>query len=128
MKILLLMVSLVVPTMVVADTSYFCIEEKALENHFDEGVMHVNGREFLMGDLHDWPKADDDYSVSFMVRSSIWLREFLDEDAVFGVREDLTMRYQEQRDPGSAPSDLEAAGRLTVPFYTIDFDFRLAKA
>lgn len=87
MRFLLLMTSLVVPTTASADTSYFWAEEEVLANHFDSGVMHVNGREFLMGDLHDWPKASDDYSVSFMVRSSIWLREFLDDDAV--------LRYQD---------------------------------
>lgn len=82
MKFLLLMASLVVPTIASADTSYFWAEEEVLANHFDNGVMHVNEREFLMGDLHDWPLASDDYSVSFMLRSSIWLREFLVDDAV----------------------------------------------
>ena len=52
---------------------------------------------------------------------------YLDEDAVFGVRQDLTMRYQEHRDPKKAPGDLEARDRLTTPFYMIDFDFRLAR-
>ncbi len=52
---------------------------------------------------------------------------YLDEDAVFGVREDLMMRYREHTDPKNAPSDLEAGERLTTPFYMIDFDFRLAK-
>jgi hypothetical protein len=61
---------------------YFQQEEKALANQFVDGVMHVNGREFLMGDLHEWPKGTHDYSVHFMVRSSIWLREFLDNDPI----------------------------------------------
>ncbi|MGI9501339.1 MAG: dioxygenase [Geminicoccaceae bacterium] len=52
---------------------------------------------------------------------------YLDEDAVFGVREDLTMHYREHRDQDAAPADLEARDRLTTPFYMIDFDFRLAK-
>ena len=52
---------------------------------------------------------------------------YLDEDAVFGVRQDLTMHYQEHVDPNDAPADLEARERLTSPFYMIDFDFRLAK-
>jgi hypothetical protein len=86
MKNLLLMASLLAPTMSIADTSYFWLEEQTLANHFDDGVMHVNEREFLMGDLHDWPMGSDDFSVSFMVRSSVWLREFLDEDEV--------LRYQ----------------------------------
>ena len=52
---------------------------------------------------------------------------YLDEDAVFGVRQDLTMHYQEHHDYGDAPSDLKAKDRLTTPFYMIDFDFRLAR-
>ena len=87
MKHLLLITSLAVPTIAGADTTNFWAEEEVLANHFDNGVMHVNEREFLMGDLHDWPKASHDFSVSFMVRSSIWLREFLDGDAV--------LRYQD---------------------------------
>lgn len=61
---------------------YFQEEERVLANKFSDGIMHVNGREFLMGDLHEWPKGTDDYSVDFMVRSSIWLRDFLHNDPV----------------------------------------------
>ena len=53
---------------------------------------------------------------------------YLDQDAVFGVREDLIMHYREHRDHAEAPADLEARDRLTTPFFMIDFDFRLAKA
>jgi len=53
---------------------------------------------------------------------------YLDSDAVFGVRSDLTMHYAEHQDPADAPAGLEAADRLTTPYYLIDFDFRLAKA
>ncbi len=53
---------------------------------------------------------------------------YLDSDAVFGVRSDLTMHYNEKHDHADAPSDLEARDRLTTPYYLIDFDFRLAKA
>lgn len=52
---------------------------------------------------------------------------YLDSDAVFGVRSDLTMHYQEHHDHDDAPADIEAKDRLTTPFYMIDFDFRLAK-
>jgi len=51
---------------------------------------------------------------------------WLDEDAVFGVREDLVMHYQEQTDPSAAPDGLEAADRLTDPYYSVGFDFVLA--
>ena len=53
---------------------------------------------------------------------------YLDEDAVFGVRQDLTMQYRECSDPNEAPSNLDAKERLTTPFYMIDFDFRLARS
>ena len=51
---------------------------------------------------------------------------YLDEDAVFGVREDLVIHYQRHDDPSEFPKGLEAAERATTPFYTVDFDFRLA--
>ena len=85
MRLLFIIALLMVPDLPRADDSgyaAFLLEEQKLSNHFDDGVMHVNGREFLMGNLHDWPLGTDDYSVSFMVRSSIWLREFLADDAV----------------------------------------------
>lgn len=90
MKILLIVASLLAPGLVCADDldyAAFLREEMVLENRFENGVMHVNEREFLMGDLHEWPKASDDFRVSFMVRSSIWLRKFLDNDPV--------MKYQD---------------------------------
>jgi len=36
------------------------------------------------------------------------------------------MHYKEHHDPADAPDGLEAAGRLTMPYFLIDFDFRLA--
>lgn len=50
---------------------------------------------------------------------------YLDEDAVFGVREDLVMKYQEQKPGDPLPEGLEAADRLTNPYYRVDFDFIL---
>lgn len=85
MRLLLFIASLVAPSLAYADDSgyaEFLREELVLENRFENGVMHVNGREFLMGDLHEWPKASHDFRAYFMVRSSIWLREFLDNDPV----------------------------------------------
>lgn len=70
---------------------YFQEEESVLANKFIDGIMRVNGREFLMGDLHEWPKGTHDYSVDFMVRSSIWLRDFLDQDPVL-VYQDFKIR------------------------------------
>jgi hydroxyquinol 1,2-dioxygenase len=51
---------------------------------------------------------------------------YLDEDAVFGVRDDLVMQYVEQTDPGLVPDEFEARDRLTSPYYSVEFDFVLA--
>jgi hypothetical protein len=74
---------------------YFQEEERLLANKFVDGVMHVNGREFLMGDLHEWPKGTHDYSVDFMVRSSVWLRDFLDQDPVLMYQDFKIHRTQD---------------------------------
>lgn len=85
MRVLFLIASILAPSLACADESgnaAFLRQEMVLENRFENGVMHVNGRAFLMGELHKWPKASHDYRIDFMVRSSIWLREFLDKDPV----------------------------------------------
>ncbi|NKB53451.1 MAG: hydroxyquinol 1,2-dioxygenase [Rhizobiaceae bacterium] len=53
---------------------------------------------------------------------------YLDEDPVFGVREQLVMDYQKREDPSDLPDDLEAKAELKSPFYVVDFDFVLADA
>lgn len=53
---------------------------------------------------------------------------YLDEDAVFGVREQLVMEYEEQSSLDRLPVGLEAAEKIEAPFYTIDFDFVLSPA
>lgn len=52
---------------------------------------------------------------------------YLDEDAVFGVRDQLVMQYQERTSTEGLPNDLEARDRLAVPFYVVDFDFVLSE-
>ena len=52
---------------------------------------------------------------------------YLDEDAVFGVRERLIMNYVEQTSLDAIPHGLDIADRLTAPFFTVDFDFVLAE-
>ncbi len=53
--------------------------------------------------------------------------KYLDEDAVFGVREELVLNYD--RKDAVAPADqAHAAAELVAPYYTVDFDFRLSKA
>ncbi len=50
---------------------------------------------------------------------------YLDEDAVFGVRESLILHYERHDDLADLPDGLEAADAITTPFYTVDFDFTL---
>jgi protocatechuate 3,4-dioxygenase beta subunit len=50
---------------------------------------------------------------------------YLDRDAVFGVREDLIMEYQEQTDLDALPADLTVGRDVTQPYYKVDFDFVL---
>jgi len=51
---------------------------------------------------------------------------YLDEDPVFGVREQLVMQYQKREDPSELPDDLEAKSDIDLPFYVVDFDFVLS--
>lgn len=53
---------------------------------------------------------------------------YLDDDAVFGVREDLVMRYREETDPRIGAPDVLDIGQLSDPYYVVDFDFKLAEA
>ncbi|MEM8540807.1 MAG: dioxygenase [Pseudomonadota bacterium] len=53
---------------------------------------------------------------------------YLDEDAVFGVREKLIMEYKERNDPSDLPDDLEIKNKIDGTFYVVDFDFTLSKA
>jgi hypothetical protein len=103
---------------------YFQEEERALANRFIDGIMHVNGREFLMGDLHEWPKGTHDYSVQFMVRSSIWLRELLDHDPILMYQDFDIRRTQDSSFTGRrylahqmAVTPDPSMGCLGCPYY-----------
>lgn len=124
MRTLLLMASLVAPTIAMADTSYFWLEEQTLANHFNDGVMHLNGREFLMGDLHVWPKASDDFSVSFMVRSSVWLRGILDDDAVLKYQDFDIRRTQDSSHTGIQYFDRQMALAPSPPQNSATFYYK----
>lgn len=51
---------------------------------------------------------------------------YLDQDTVFGVRDDLVMRYQEK--PASAfPKGMVLTGKVDEPFLAVKFDVILAK-
>jgi protocatechuate 3,4-dioxygenase beta subunit len=52
---------------------------------------------------------------------------YLDQDVVFGVREQLIMKYIEHSDIATLPDGLEIGKDITLPFYTVDFDFILVK-
>ncbi len=49
---------------------------------------------------------------------------YLDQDTVFGVREDLVMRYQEMP-AASFPAGFELSGSVDQPYLQVDFDLTL---
>lgn len=51
---------------------------------------------------------------------------YLDEDPVFGVREQLVMEYQKRESREELPDDLAAKDQLGLPYYVVDFDFVLS--
>lgn len=51
---------------------------------------------------------------------------YLDEDAVFGVREQLIMHYQETDDTSLLPDDLAIRDKIKGTYLKVDFDFVLA--
>ena len=51
---------------------------------------------------------------------------YLDEDPVFGVREQLVMEYQKRESTDGLPDDLVAKDKLDTPYYMVDFDFVLS--
>lgn len=50
---------------------------------------------------------------------------YLDQDTVFGVREDLVMSYEE-RAASDFPQGMEISGKVTEPFLHVSFDVTLA--
>lgn len=53
---------------------------------------------------------------------------YLDEDAVFGVREKLVMDYVSTTDTSNLPDDLEIKSKIDGQLSKVDFDFVLSKA
>lgn len=51
---------------------------------------------------------------------------YLDEDTVFGVREDLVMSYAGQP-AGSFPEGFELSGKVPDPYLRVDFDLKLVR-
>ncbi len=52
---------------------------------------------------------------------------YLDQDTVFGVRDDLVMTYVEEP-AGSFPDGFDLSGKVDGPYSRVDFDLVLAKA
>jgi protocatechuate 3,4-dioxygenase beta subunit len=50
---------------------------------------------------------------------------YIDEDAVFGVRERLAVKLVAETDPSAVPVALAARDRLQRPFYRVNYDFRI---
>ena len=51
---------------------------------------------------------------------------YLDEDTVFGVRDDLVMTYEE-RPASEFPEGMALSGKITEPFLHVEFDVTLAR-
>ena len=51
---------------------------------------------------------------------------YLDQDTVFGVREDLVMSY-ERKAAGTFPEGLELSGKVTGEYLRVEFDFHLSR-
>ena len=85
-------------------------------------MLHAMGRHaFRPAHVHFMVKAKGYSPLITHVFDS--KSKYLDSDAVFGVRESLVADFRKRR-PGKAPD-----GRvMTKPYYTVDFDIRLAKA
>ena len=52
---------------------------------------------------------------------------YLDQDTVFGVREDLVMRYQ-TKPAGSFPGGFELSGKVSGEYLHVSFDLVLVPA
>ena len=52
---------------------------------------------------------------------------YLDQDTVFGVRNDLVMTYTERR-AEDFPKGFKLSGKVTKPFLSVKFDLVLAGA
>ncbi|HXV10887.1 MAG TPA: dioxygenase [Burkholderiales bacterium] len=50
---------------------------------------------------------------------------YIDEDAVFGVRDRLAVKLVSETDPSAVPVALAARDRLKRPFYRVQYDFRI---
>lgn len=89
-------------------------------------ILHAAGRHpWRPSHLHFIVQADGLRSLVTEVFAAD--DPYLDEDTVFGVREDLVMRYEPQP-AGSFPDGFALSGKVAGAYARVDFDFTLAKA
>ena len=89
-------------------------------------LLHATGRHpWRPSHLHFIVQADGYRSLVTEVFPSD--DPYLDEDAVFGVRERLVMEYQKRDDASGLPDDLAIKPDLKAPYYVVDFDFVLSR-
>ena len=87
-------------------------------------LLHATGR-------HPWRPSHLHFIVTAAGHRTLVTEVFpsddpyLDQDAVFGVREQLIMDYKEANNPSILPDDLAIKSLIKAPFYTVDFDFVL---
>ena len=88
-------------------------------------LLHATGRHpWRPSHLHFIVTADGYRSLVTEVFPSD--DPYLDEDAVFGVREKLIMEYQPKDDPSPLPDDLAIKDEIKGPYSLVEFDFVLA--
>lgn len=87
-------------------------------------LLHATGR-------HPWRPSHLHFIVTAKGKRSLVTEVFpsddpyLDEDAVFGVREKLIMEYQKRENFDGLADDLEIRETLKLPYYVVNFDFLL---
>jgi protocatechuate 3,4-dioxygenase beta subunit len=90
-------------------------------------LLHATGR-------HPWRPAHFHFIVTAAGMAPLVTELFpaddpyLDQDAVFGVRESLILDLQPEVDRGALPAELEARDRLPLPVLFADYDFTLGVA
>ncbi len=89
-------------------------------------ILHATGR-------HPWRPAHYHFIVFAPDHRTLVTELFpsddayIDDDAVFGVRRALTVPFKRHDDLADLPGGLEAADRITAPWYWVDFDFVLPR-
>lgn len=88
-------------------------------------LLHATGR-------HPWRPSHLHFIVTAKGKRSLVTEVFpsddpyLDEDAVFGVREKLIMEYQKRDSFDGLPDGLQIRDTLQLPYFVVDFDFLLS--